>query len=31
MASNSCKMVKDIAKHYVLIMYIERYLNVKVN
>jgi len=24
-------MVKDIAKHYVLIMYIERYLNVKVN
>jgi len=29
MAGNSCKTIKDIAKYYVLIMYIQRYLNVK--
>ena len=31
MAGNSLKMVKDIAKYSILIMYIQRYLNVKVD
>jgi len=30
-AGNSCKTIKDIAKHYVLITYIQSYLNVKVD
>jgi len=30
-ASNSRKTVKDIANHSILLMYIERYLNIKVN
>jgi len=29
MAGNLCKTIKDIAKHFVLITYIQRYLNVK--
>ena len=31
MAGNSRKTIKDIAKPYILIMYIQRYLNVKVD
>jgi len=31
MAGNSRKTVKDITKHFVLIMYIQRYLDVKVD